>query len=907
MTYMIKIIVNLEKLTSIILKSIHSGFGVHLLALLAFTTASSATAAVLPTHPILFVTQVPVMNENKDPTHTIAGNRMNVGSLFGQHLGDTASCGRGGALMIRYVNGTTRNLTLAAGFGSISQLQNGANCIAVRSPAVDWSGQKALFSMVVGAPVSLADTTPFFWQIYEITNFGSGQTPIITKIPNQPSNANNIMPSYGTNGRILYSSDRPRDGSPHLYPQLEEYLDIPTVTGIWSLDPSPGGSYKILNHSPSGAFDSFVDQAGRVIFSRWDHLTRDTAVVYDRGSQSAVNVLGATQTDTFAQTFNGSFNYASEAAAAAILPGADIFPETRNFDKSGNARDSVAAGHMLNGQTFNQFMIWSMNEDGTDEEIVNHAGRHELNKGFTMSFTDDPNLMDLNIGTRKYFNNIVMIHESPLVAGRYFGIDSQEDGTHASGQIVSLDAGPGVNPETMTVTYVTAPTKLPFLTPSPLGVAVDLYRTPVPMSDGNLMAIHAAATRTDFNSNANPDTIASAYNFRLRLLQPTGSGPSLTWIPDVILTGSGSTANVIYYAAGHTLSFSGTLWELDPVEIVSRSKPTATNASGVKPPEAAVFAQKQLNLQLFQDWLTQQNLSLIISRNVTTRDDIDKQQPFNLKIAQSSTQTVVGSQTPVYQISNLQLFQADQLRGLTSVTGRRVIAAPWHDALSENPPNPGGPAGSVHLGNDGSMAAIVPAKRALTWHLTDPSDRSVVKERYWVTFQPGEIRTCTSCHGLNSTDQNGLAAPVNSPAALGALLDFWKTNHPYQTWQSTTFTTAAATPSVAGDLADPDADGVSNLLEYALNMNPLAPDSLPVTYASAPFAVTYHRRISPTGITFHNEASVDLINWSESSTYGTSSSPVPDGNGSTETEVWTAASPPPPENRLFFRIRVTLN
>ena len=39
------------------------------------------------------------------------------------------------------------------------------------------------------------------------------------------------------------------------------------------------------------------------------------------------------------------------------------------------------------------------------------------------------------------------------------------------------------------------------------------------------------------------------------------------------------------------------------------------------------------------------------------------------------------------------------------------------------------------------MAAFVPARRAMTWQLTDPAGAPVVRERYWLTFQPGEIRT----------------------------------------------------------------------------------------------------------------------------------------------------------------------
>ena len=82
------------------------------------------------------------------------------------------------------------------------------------------------------------------------------------------------------------------------------------------------------------------------------------------------------------------------------------------------------------------------------------------------------------------------------------------------------------------------------------------------------------------------------------------------------------------------------------------------------------------------------------------------------------------------------------------------------------------------LGADGSMAALVPARRAMTWQLTDPAGTPVVRERYWLTFQPGEIRLCKSCHGLNSQDQAGQTAPTNEPDALRTLLQYWKNTQP---------------------------------------------------------------------------------------------------------------------------------
>jgi hypothetical protein len=43
---------------------------------------------------------------------------------------------------------------------------------------------------------------------------------------------------------------------------------------------------------------------------------------------------------------------------------------------------------------FNQFFPWQVNEDGTEEETLNHVGRHELGEYFNLSLTDDPNLIE---------------------------------------------------------------------------------------------------------------------------------------------------------------------------------------------------------------------------------------------------------------------------------------------------------------------------------------------------------------------------------------------------------------------------------------------------------------------------------------------------------------------------------
>ena len=97
-----------------------------------------------------------------------------------------------------------------------------------------------------------------------------------------------------------------------------------------------------------------------------------------------------------------------------------------------------------------------------------------------------------------------------------------------------------------------------------------------------------------------------------------------------------------------------------------------------------------------------------------------------------------------------------------------------HEARHQQQPGQHGPAGSVAVASDGSQAAFVPARRALTWQLTNASGVGVVRERYWLSFQPGEIRVCSSCHGVNTQDQANAAPATNSPQALLQLLQAWK-------------------------------------------------------------------------------------------------------------------------------------
>lgn len=698
-------------------------------------------AETLP-HPILFVTQTPSPSDFTT-----------VAALFGNHLGNVDRAHRGGGLWIRYEDGTVRNLTKAAGYG-LDGAQH-TNGIAVREPSVHWDGSKAIFSMVIGAPKRQYDYQTYYWQLYEVTNFASNQAPVITRVANQPTNYNNVSPVYGTDDRIIFTSDRPRDGQRHLYPQLDEYEEAAVVSGLWSLDPATGDLF-LMQHSPSGSFSPSVDSYGRVIFSRWDHLQRDQQADADRASGGADY---------------GTFNYSSERADALILTNnrAEIFPEARAKDGS------------TNGHTFNHFFPWQINEDGTEEETLNHIGRQELGGSYrSAAFSNDPNVTELyyfgNKPNTNTINNFIHPRESATERGLFYGIDSPEFGTHSAGQIVAIEGDPAINPDLMKLFYVTHRATAG-ASDNPSTNHSGLYRNPLPLSDGRLAAVHTAETRADRNEGTGAAPV-SRYKFRLTLLRQENG----YWRADKLLT-PGFTANVSWWQPDFAQSFAGEMWELDPVEVRPRPRPARRHET-LPAPERQIFAEEGVNPGMFREYLRQRDLALVVSRDVTGRDKGDLQQPFNLRVP-GGVQTV-SKPGKIYDIQYMQFFQADLLRGIglrnansAPRAGRRVLAQEMHDPLTDNAPtaNPSAPAGSVRIASDGSVAAMVPARRAMTWQTTSPNGEAVVRERYWLTFQPGEIRTCANCHGVNRESQASLPPSTNPPEALRELLRHWKTNN----------------------------------------------------------------------------------------------------------------------------------
>lgn len=126
---------------------------------------------------------------------------------------------------------------------------------------------------------------------------------------------------------------------------------------------------------------------------------------------------------------------------------------------------------------------------------------------------------------------------------------------------------------------------------------------------------------------------------------------------------------------------------------------------------------------------------------------------------------------------------------------------------------------------------------------------------------------------------------------------------PLQFWRLTHFGSIADTGAAAAD-ADPDGDGLSNLLEYALGLDPATASGggdLTVGVADGNWTYSFARPSDRSDLTYVVEVSTDLVNWS---TAGVTLSLVSDTGG---VATYRATYPTASADKLFFRLKVTAN
>ena len=131
---------------------------------------------------------------------------------------------------------------------------------------------------------------------------------------------------------------------------------------------------------------------------------------------------------------------------------------------------------------------------------------------------------------------------------------------------------------------------------------------------------------------------------------------------------------------------------------------------------------------------------------------------------------------------------------------------------------------------------------------------------------------------------------------------------PFERWQLVEFTAEQlAQPGVGGELDDPDRDGICNLLECALGLNPNQASSvgLPVGDISGEYlTLSFNREKDATDITYRVEATGDLSSsWAE--IWNSTSEPYGGGGNASELVTVQDTVPVSTAPRRFMRLKVT--
>ena len=187
----------------------------------------------------------------------------------------------------------------------------------------------------------------------------------------------------------------------------------------------------------------------------------------------------------------------------------------------------------------------------------------------------------------------------------------------------------------------------------------------------------------------------------------------------------------------------------------------------------------------------------------------------------------------------------------------------------------------------------------------------------------GSVALGKSVNTSSNTALDGLQGSVTPAAARSALVKAsdhlpvvadYTVATPFTSWQTRYFTAAElANPAVGGNVADPDGDGIPNLLEYALNLPPRTAGvaGLPTvgrtTVSGGVYlTLTFTRVIAETDITYVPQVSSDLLTWNSGTNDLAPVSTTNNADGLTQTGVVRDLTPLTSGGRRFIRLSVTM-
>ncbi|MEO5714701.1 MAG: autotransporter-associated beta strand repeat-containing protein [Luteolibacter sp.] len=226
-----------------------------------------------------------------------------------------------------------------------------------------------------------------------------------------------------------------------------------------------------------------------------------------------------------------------------------------------------------------------------------------------------------------------------------------------------------------------------------------------------------------------------------------------------------------------------------------------------------------------------------------------------------------------------------------------------------DPENPGPPVGIAFDGVSANTATVA-AGAVFDVVLNGPGSAVDFRSAFWQQPHSWPALSADSLEGgfalgSVSTDSGGRSAAAFggfSVRHVGSTIEvLWDPTSPFLVWQEQQFGEDATDPEIAGENADPDGDGLTNLVEYALATGPLSgnPSGISCAREGGVFSMTYALSKAATDITVLPVWSDDLATWSN---VGVAVGIISEN---ADVRVQRAEIPVAEDPNLFLRLRIT--
>lgn len=212
-----------------------------------------------------------------------------------------------------------------------------------------------------------------------------------------------------------------------------------------------------------------------------------------------------------------------------------------------------------------------------------------------------------------------------------------------------------------------------------------------------------------------------------------------------------------------------------------------------------------------------------------------------------------------------------------TATGTWAVAQIGNDLLLAYTPGNAAPTFTGNPISGGNASADIAFSGGIATFATDPDAGDTmtfnkIDGPAWLSVAADG--TLSGTPGLGDGGSNEFTVRVTDGGGLFAetTLAITVTLTPGQSWRHAHFGADANNPAIAGDLADPDADGLNNLLEYALGLDPKVAGPSGITHDLVAIEQTNYLRLSinrnpdASDVVLTVESCGDLTDWSSATT-----------------------------------------